>query len=180
MDGRLGLLPALSFGNFSNAPIIAAATMKSTVPLPDVTATQRLAATLAEAAVRGDVFVLDGPLGAGKTTLARYLVEALGGDPKAVASPTFTLMNRYDGNVEIVHVDAYRLRGNRQLESLGFFEAVDEAIGIVEWGERGKGELARRDCWRIQLEHDVGGGRVASITQPARYAGKPLHFPHTT
>jgi tRNA threonylcarbamoyl adenosine modification protein YjeE len=171
MDGRLGLLPALSFGNFANHLIIAAAAMKATVPLPDLTATQRLAATLAAAAERGDVFVLDGPLGAGKTTLARYLVQALGGDSAAVASPTFTLMNRYDADINIVHVDAYRLNGNRQLESLGFFEAVDEAIGIVEWGERVEGELAARDCWRIQLEHDLGGGRIASITPPSRLGG---------
>lgn len=154
-----------------------------TIPLADLESTARLAAALAASAERSDVFLLDGPLGAGKTTLARLLVEHLGGDAERVASPTFTLMNRYDAGVDIIHIDAYRLKGPSELAALGFFEFAPACISIIEWAERVEGALPVDDCWRIRLEHASGGGRTATVTaSPKRMesfaiAGRRLKVP---
>src|SRR5688572_22301747 len=106
------------------------------IHLADEAATQRLGRLLAGSLQMGDLIALDGPLGAGKTTLVRALVEELGGDPVEVSSPTFTLLNRYDARLPVVHVDAYRLQGPGALAGLGFDELAEDGIGIVEWADR--------------------------------------------
>lgn len=116
--------------------------------------TQRVAAALAETAPPGAVLILSGGLGAGKTTLIRYLAEALGMDPHIVRSPTFTLIHEYrDGRLPLVHMDVYRLQHPEEFEAIGGHEYVDRSEGIVaiEWGERVLGELD--DDW-LQLHID--------------------------
>ncbi len=142
------------------------------VPLPDEMATAGLAGRLAEALRPGDRLALDGPMGAGKTTLVRHLVAALGGDPTAVASPTYTLLHRYDARIPVVHVDACRLDGPGQLAALGFDELAADAVAAVEWAGRvglgaGDGRL-----WRIALDH-TSAGRRASIDPPAQEPALP-------
>ena len=106
--------------------------------LADEAATQRLAAELAAMLAPGDVVSLAGDLGAGKTAFARMLIRHLAEDPALeVPSPTFTLMQAYAGAAfPILHADFYRLRGSDELDELGFEEAREGALTLVEWAER--------------------------------------------
>lgn len=133
--------------------------------LADEAATQRLGRFLAGSVQAGDVIALDGPLGAGKTTLVRALVEELGGDPAEVSSPTFTLLNRYDARLPVVHVDAYRLQGPGALAGLGFDELAEDGIGIIEWAERVLPVLSSAHTWRVVLSHRADG-REAQVAPP--------------
>ena len=145
------------------------------VELADLTATRRLAQALAAALEAGEVIALDGPLGAGKTTLVRDLVEALGGDPAQVSSPTFTLLHQYRARLPVIHVDAYRLSGPGDLAGLGFDELSEAGVGVVEWADRVRAALPATRLWRVALEHRLDGGRTATVTTPTRLEGKWLH-----
>jgi tRNA threonylcarbamoyladenosine biosynthesis protein TsaE len=105
--------------------------------LPDQAATEHLAAALARLLRPGDAILLEGPLGAGKSTLARALLRALTGDPALdVPSPTFTLVQAYDtprGTVH--HFDLWRLDGPGGLAELGWDDAREEIV-LVEWPDR--------------------------------------------
>ena len=105
---------------------------------PDEVATLMLAAAQAAWLEPGDVVALSGDLGAGKTMFARGLIRALAEEPALEApSPTFTLMQVYEApRGPVVHADFYRLRGPLELENLGWDEAIEGAIAIVEWPER--------------------------------------------
>jgi tRNA threonylcarbamoyladenosine biosynthesis protein TsaE len=111
----------------------------ATVRLPDLDATGRLAARLAPLARPGDAVLLEGPLGAGKSAFARAFLRTLAGDPGLeVPSPSFTLVQSYDlpdGRVAH-HYDLYRLDGPGDLRELGWEEARDGGIVLVEWPDR--------------------------------------------
>ncbi|MDR9390982.1 MAG: tRNA (adenosine(37)-N6)-threonylcarbamoyltransferase complex ATPase subunit type 1 TsaE [Trueperaceae bacterium] len=136
--------------------------------LPDVAATRTFAGEVAARLPAGALLLLDGPLGAGKTTFVAALVEALGG-PDRAASPTYTLVHEYptpDGVV--VHVDAYRLDGAAALNELGLDAYLDRArLVAVEWG----GVLADAypEAWRLTLARPGGAdaARHATLTAPA-------------
>lgn len=118
--------------------------LQLTFPSPEATA--RFASALAPHLRAGDVILLDGLIGSGKTHFARALVQARlaadGAPVEDVPSPTFTLVQSYDsGRVEIWHADLYRLTHPDEVEELGLAEAFDEAICLVEWPDR-LGELA--------------------------------------
>jgi tRNA threonylcarbamoyl adenosine modification protein YjeE len=135
------------------------------IHVPDEAATKRLGRLLAGSLQAGDVIALDGPLGAGKTTLVRELVAELGGEPTEVSSPTFTLLNRYEARLPVVHVDAYRLQGAAGLAGLGFDELAEDGIGIVEWAERVLDALPPERTWRLTLAHRADG-RDAHLSPP--------------
>lgn len=104
--------------------------------LPDETATAALGARLAPLLRRGDFVGLSGPLGAGKTTLARALVGALSGDANA-PSPTFGLVALYDGpDFPLAHFDLYRIDAPSEVAELGFDDARADGVVLVEWPER--------------------------------------------
>jgi len=130
-----------------------------TLPLPDPRATERVGAALARALRPGDSVLLQGPLGAGKTALARAVIAArLGAAAGDIPSPTYTLTQVYDdGAAEIWHADLYRLTDPAQVWELGLTEAFDEAICLVEWPER-LGPLAPRRALRAALDFDAGAG----------------------
>jgi tRNA threonylcarbamoyladenosine biosynthesis protein TsaE len=118
--------------------------------LPDPAATAALAAQLAAVLRAGDVVALSGDLGAGKSTLARGLIQALGwhGD---VPSPTFSLVQPYDPpavRLPVWHCDLYRLEAPEEAEALGLFE-TDAAL-LIEWPER-LGAWLPADALRLQL-----------------------------
>lgn len=100
--------------------------------------TMALAQRLAAHIRAGDVILLDGELGAGKTFFAAALIHALGvPEQLPVTSPTFTLLQHYTGTHPIYHADAYRLDRAEELLTLGLQEAIDhDAVVIVEWGSR--------------------------------------------
>ena len=121
------------------------------------TETRAIAARFASNLKAGDVLLLSGDLGAGKTAFTRGLAEGLGIDPGEVTSPTFTLVHEYrGGRLPLVHVDLYRLdRAN--LDEIGLDEDLAaQGVIAIEWAER----LARptRDAIRITIT-DRGGDR---------------------
>src|SRR3954454_1044791 len=88
--------------------------------------TAALGRAIADRVRPGTIIGLIGPLGAGKTRLVRAVAEALGGDPAAVASPTFVLIHEYEGRLPVYHFDTYRLTSAEQFDALGpddYFEA---------------------------------------------------------
>lgn len=112
--------------------------MSQSVYLPDEAATLRFGEALAAQLASGDIVCLEGPLGAGKTTMMQGIVRALGGDERQVHSPTFALVHSYqDTKIPIFHCDFYRLSEGTELEDLGGLEFfADPAIYCVEWSER--------------------------------------------
>jgi tRNA threonylcarbamoyladenosine biosynthesis protein TsaE len=130
--------------------------------LPTAEATERFGRQLAGLLRAGDVVLLDGELGAGKTTLARGLGAGLGVRGE-VTSPTFVLARvhpaRGDGPA-LVHVDAYRLDGAAELDDLDLDETQEHAVTVVEWGAGLSEELA--DSWlEVRLERWSEGGEAA-------------------
>ena len=115
------------------------------------------------------VVMLVGDLGAGKTTLAKGLVAALGtAPPEDVLSPTFSLVHEYEGDPKVYHLDLYRLDTVPEIETLGLEDLWDQrAVVIIEWGE--KFDLALPgDRFEVQLEHLGGDSRlIRLITEPA-------------
>jgi tRNA threonylcarbamoyladenosine biosynthesis protein TsaE len=97
--------------------------------------TEAAAAGLARLVRAGDLLLLRGEMGAGKTTFVRGLARGLGvsGD---VMSPTFQLVRVYPGPVQLAHVDLYRMAGAGELADLGLEELLDEGAVVVEWGDR--------------------------------------------
>jgi N-acetylmuramate 1-kinase len=138
------------------------------VELPDEQATMDFAANVAEWLRAGDLITLSGELGAGKTTFARGLIRALTGDSSLEApSPTFTLMQVYDGpDYPIVHADFYRIRSADELVNLGWDEACEGALVLVEWPQRAAEALSgdRLDV-AIALAPELGPeARRATLT----------------
>ncbi|MCC5970209.1 MAG: tRNA (adenosine(37)-N6)-threonylcarbamoyltransferase complex ATPase subunit type 1 TsaE [Pararhodobacter sp.] len=108
-----------------------------TLTLPDPEAMSRLAARLAQDLRAGDVLLLEGPIGAGKTHFARALIQSLLAQPEDVPSPTFTLVQTYEAaGFEIWHADLYRLTHPDEAQELGLAEAFETALCLVEWPER--------------------------------------------
>ncbi|SDE09060.1 tRNA (adenosine(37)-N6)-threonylcarbamoyltransferase complex ATPase subunit type 1 TsaE [Rhodospira trueperi] len=125
--------------------------------LPDETATAHLGAALAGLLRVGDVVALRGDLGAGKTALARAIIRARVGDPIAeVPSPTFTLLQTYDGTdgLPLAHYDLYRLDRPEDVFELDFDDALASGATLIEWPDR-LGPLLPRD--RLDLTLTIAG-----------------------
>ena len=109
-----------------------------TIALPDLPATEHLAAVIAGLVRRGDAILLEGPLGAGKSAFARAFLRAAAADPALeVPSPTFTLVQTYDlPDTPIWHFDLFRLKQPEDALELGIEDAFAMAISLIEWPER--------------------------------------------
>ena len=125
--------------------------------LPDDAATAAFGARLAAVLKPGDLILLDGDLGAGKTALARAVIRTLVGDPRLdVPSPSFALVQPYDGPAgPILHADLYRLSSEAEIDELGLFDRAD-AIVLIEWPDRAPSLAARADV-TIRLSVPKGG-----------------------
>ncbi|MET0414204.1 MAG: tRNA (adenosine(37)-N6)-threonylcarbamoyltransferase complex ATPase subunit type 1 TsaE [Polyangiaceae bacterium] len=129
-----------------------------TIRLATRRATRRFGAALAASLRPGDLLVLEGELGAGKTFLTRAIARGLG-VPSAVpvTSPTFTLLNEYATPVPLVHADLYRLGEADELIELGLLDRIGrDVIAIVEWGDRFSEALGARGLWIWLTYEDEG------------------------
>lgn len=114
--------------------------------------TAELARSLVER-LSGKTVLLNGNLGAGKTTFVKAFAEAAGcGDDGS--SPTFTLMQRYRGKVDVFHFDLYRLEHFEELDTIGFFETIDQpGTKFIEWAEKFNLEDELESFVRIDITH---------------------------
>lgn len=138
--------------------------------LQDSAATESLGKLLGRHAADGDVFCLTGDLGAGKTLLSRGVAEALGVAGEDVTSPTFALMNVYQGTeLEVRHFDLYRLNRVEELEDIGFSEyAGGDGVTLIEWAELFKDELPE-EYLQITLLLDGAGRKAVLEPKGERY-----------
>ena len=141
--------------------------------LPDEAATEALGSGLASILHPGDVEALSGDLGAGKTTLARGILTALGLEEEA-PSPSFAIVQPYDVpevRLPVWHVDLYRLEEASDAEELGLEEARDHAVLLIEWPER-LGSALWSDALRLRLEIAEGGARRLTADVPPAWEGR--------
>jgi tRNA threonylcarbamoyladenosine biosynthesis protein TsaE len=132
--------------------------------LATVEDTRAFGKELASALRAGDLVVLSGPLGAGKTALTQGIGEGLGVSGR-VTSPTFVIARVHRGPLPLVHVDAYRLRdsGRLLLDDLGIDEELDRAVVVVEWGD-GVVEKLSDSHLDVRLERRDDDVRVVEVT----------------
>jgi tRNA threonylcarbamoyladenosine biosynthesis protein TsaE len=131
--------------------------------LGSLAATRRLGRKLGAALEPGDFIALTGDLGAGKTVLVKAIAE--GAEvPEPATSPTFALVNVYQGRLTLQHLDLYRLTGPAELFALGFDDLLAEpAATVCEWAEKA-GDALPSDRLEIALEHAGPNSRNARLT----------------
>jgi tRNA threonylcarbamoyladenosine biosynthesis protein TsaE len=145
---------------------------KQVLTLADVDATEALGAALSSACRGGEVIFLQGQLGAGKTSLSRGFIQALG-HKGAVKSPTYTLVEPYEfGHLSVYHFDLYRLKDAEELELMGIRDYFrTDSICLIEWPTNGQSHLPPADLIiDIQLLNDA---RQVEI-QPKTARGQAL------
>lgn len=150
--------------------------MPPDIHLPDDAATARLGSAVAGVLKPGEAICLWGPLGAGKSTLARALIRALTTPHEDVPSPTFTLVQFYEGAIPIAHFDLYRLTSPDEAYEIGLDEALEEGAAVVEWPQRLEGRLPPD---RLDIEiafEETGEGRTARLTPHGAWEGRGIEF----
>lgn len=127
---------------------------------PSPEALEPLARALAAVVRGGDVLLLHGPLGAGKTTFTQVLARALGvGEDQYVSSPSFALLHEYQGRLPLAHMDLYRLADEEEVEEAGLLDALlGDQLCLIEWPER-LGSLTPAARLDMYLEPVAAGGR---------------------
>ncbi len=138
-----------------------------TLTLSGLAATEALGARIAASLKVGDAVALQGDLGAGKTTLARAILQALG-VTEEVPSPTFTLVQYYETpKLHVRHYDLYRIESPAEVEELGLEEALDDGAALIEWPERA---LAWLPADRLHVSLTLkDGSRHAQVSGPQRW-----------
>ena len=148
--------------------------------LDNEAATGRLGAAIAAELKPGEAICLTGPLGAGKSTLARALVRALTTPTEDVPSPTFTIVQFYEGaRLKVAHFDLYRLTSADEAYEIGLDEALEDGAAVIEWPERLEGHLPpdRLDV-EIVIDESPDGweARRARLTPAGAWEGRGLEF----
>jgi tRNA threonylcarbamoyladenosine biosynthesis protein TsaE len=142
------------------------------VNLTDPAATEAIGARLATLVEPGDIITLTGPLGAGKTSIARGLLAALGLAGEA-PSPSFAIVQPYappEVRMPVLHVDLYRIEDPEEIEELGLDEALADSLLIVEWPERAPGRWP--DALAISLTIEPDGSRALTAEVPAPWKAR--------
>lgn len=133
--------------------------------------TEALGARIAAILCAGDVVALEGDLGAGKTTLARAILQALG-SRETVPSPSFTLVQHYETpRLSISHYDLYRIENPAEIDELGLDEALSEGAALIEWPERA-GDRLPADALHVQLTIAGENARTAFISGPQNWSAR--------
>ncbi|MDB5723652.1 MAG: hypothetical protein JWQ16_406 [Novosphingobium sp.] len=143
------------------------------IGLPDLAAMDRFGQAIAAQLRAGDVVALSGGLGAGKTTLARGIIAALG-HAGEVPSPSFAILEVYDPpavRLPLVHADFYRLARPEEVEELGLDDYRENAALLAEWPEHAGGFANEAGCLSIMLEV-AGSGRIAIVQGGADWLGR--------
>jgi tRNA threonylcarbamoyladenosine biosynthesis protein TsaE len=134
-------------------------------------ATAALGVRIASLLRPGDVVALYGDLGAGKTTLARGILEGLGHEGD-VASPTFPIVQPYEElPLPVWHVDLYRIEDSEEIEELALDEALEEGVLLIEWPER-LGSRLWPQALRLVLKRDGEGARALTADVPPAWGGR--------
>lgn len=144
-----------------------------TIQLPDLAAMEEFGARIAVQLRAGDVVALSGGLGAGKTTLARAIIAALGYKAE-VPSPTFTIIETYDPpavRLPLVHADFYRLQRAEEVAEIGLDDYRNGAALLAEWPENAGGFEHEPACLSISLEV-ADEGRIAIARSGAYWLGR--------
>ncbi len=137
--------------NVTNGPVV----LSSASPEATRAIGERIGAALAPAAV----VLLRGPLGAGKTVLAKGIARGLGVEDEII-SPTYTIIADYPGRIPLAHVDLYRVEGATQIAGLGLDDLLaGPGVTVVEWGEKLEPTLQGREAVRVTISLEVNGGR---------------------
>lgn len=138
--------------------------------LVDENATARLGTAIARAVEAGDVILMSGPLGVGKSTLARAILHALGHEGE-VPSPTFAIVQPYEElQPPVWHVDLFRIERSGEIEELGL-DSAGEALLVIEWPERA-GEGAWPQALRLSLDFAPDGARRLTAGVPPSWEGR--------
>lgn len=133
--------------------------------LPAAIDTERLGRALGALLRAGDLLILGGPLGAGKTALTQGIGRGLGVE-SGVVSPTFVIARVHlEGRVPLVHVDAYRLGGLGELDDLDLDVSQEESVTVIEWGA-GMAEALSESYLRIDLSRDGGSDLRRAVLTP--------------
>ena len=148
---------------------------EGTFRLDDEAASERLGAAIGRALEAGEAVCLSGPLGAGKSVMARGLIRALAPGEAEIPSPTFTLVQFYPGpEFPIAHFDLYRLTSPEDAYEIGLDEALREGVAVIEWPER-LGHHLPHDRLDVEIEID-GEARRARLTAEGSWEGRPLEL----
>lgn len=120
-----------------------------------VQGTLALGKAMGEALKGGEILAINGALGTGKTHLVKGIAAGAGvADEFAVSSPTFVLLNEYEGRLTLFHIDAYRLDSVAELEQLGFSDLLaPDTVVLIEWAQRVEAALAELPCINLDLTH---------------------------
>jgi tRNA threonylcarbamoyladenosine biosynthesis protein TsaE len=127
--------------------------------------TRRLGKALAAALRAGDLLVLEGSLGAGKTFLVQAIARALGvPTSQPVTSPTFEIVHEFSGRLPVVHADLYRLEPSQPIDELGLLARIgNDAVVLVEWGERFAAQLGGEGVW-VHMRLQTGNQRSCELS----------------
>ncbi len=130
--------------------------------------TQAFGKHLARHLKGGDILCFFGDLGSGKTTLIKGIAEGLKIDQKNVSSPTFVLMNIYEGRLALFHFDLYRLEHIREIDTIGYDEFLyGNGVSVIEWADR-LGASLPEEYLKIELEHKTLNERAILLTAIGR------------
>lgn len=137
----------------------------TTLPLPDLAATDRLGRRLGELLQPGDLILLTGPLGSGKTTLTQSVGRgARVAESCYITSPTYALLHEYPGRLPLYHLDLYRLGSEEEIEELGFLDYLyGRGATLIEWPDR-LGRLKPAAYLNLELYFTGENGRTAVLT----------------